>query len=638
MRHLTSAIVGIAGFTLLTAAPQAFAASSGGGPALSTPSAAGAVSNTEFSVCGTTVRPSIEDASTPNEFKSYLGIWIGNWSNGRICSGLVIKKVDGSGDAFLDYIYRGAGKSAPANSQSVIGRIENRETLTFNDKDGSRYTVKLQPGDELPATFLSTAGTRLETLFRKTSASTASARGSDEQQIRAFLKDFFAHGGVAPRADSDLGKLFRENDAINKRTGDMPMSADTNACQCEDPSQARYSIRDIEFIGDTKAAVALYEAVYGGERKEIRLTVRKEGDQWRIHDMVVKGPAGGLSLQLEKLNKDLLKLADAGTKTTGAASPEHARPDAQDCFMGECFKQFIVSKHYEGQTTVAEVRTERYNVPAGILQSPAPPPKTEKYIVACGSPGYIQQSGGFRVKEPAPDPPHSTRSAKQLWEAVCGAVTADPPMAVNSPAPKPFETDDPLIRDLIADVGRPVWFLLSGGIYIDPRGLSRASGAIIAPQKLGPCGSLSEAKSIEFSYAPSSAWLAARVVQEMIGKGFEKGREGTYKSTDALSHLGLQGCIHTGNFMATYFVYDLGKFILTDAKLINEFTAPDRKTGANTKIRSYRATAAFQASPRIAAMFGRNVLGSVGWTVAWSMNPITTKWEVYQIADAAWSR
>lgn len=256
----------------------------------------------EATVCGTLVKASIDEGNTPKEYQSYLGVWAGDWSNGRICSGLVIKKIDSNGDAFVDYVYRPA-KASTTTSQSTIAHVENRATLTFNDKDGSRYTFTLRPGGELSASFLNTGGTRLETSFRKPAAIVAATQ---EQQT---------------------------------------------------PKES----------------------------------VSKPG----------------------------------------------ARPDASDCFMGECFKEFIVNKHYEGQTTIAEVRIERYNVEPADTKSPLPPPKIQRYVAACGSPGYIQAPGGGRLKEPEPDPPHSTRADKQLWEAICGGGTAAMPPQSASPTPAP---------------------------------------------------------------------------------------------------------------------------------------------------------------------------------------------------------
>jgi hypothetical protein len=118
----------------------------------------------DFSVCGTAVKANLDEGSTPKEYQGYLGLWSGDWSNGRICSGLIIKKIDSNGDAFVDYLYRPA-KATTVISQSAIAHIENRQTLTFNDKDGSRYTFTLKPGNELAASFLNTGGTRLETKF-----------------------------------------------------------------------------------------------------------------------------------------------------------------------------------------------------------------------------------------------------------------------------------------------------------------------------------------------------------------------------------------------------------------------------------------------------------------------------------------
>ena len=245
----------------------------------------------DFSVCGTTVKANLEEASTPKDYQSYLGLWTGDWANGRICSGLIIKKIDGSGDAFVDYVYRPA-KGSTFTSQSAIAHIENRQTLTFNDKDGSRYTFALRPGNDLPATFLSTTGTRLEASFRKSEIAVATA-------IQ----------GQAPKP--------------------APSSADE-------------------------------------------------------------------------------------------------RPAASDCFMGECFKDFIVLKTEKNSGVFeVKVRTETYNDPPKPGSGSAPSFETVEASCRPGN-GYIQRPGRERLKEPEADPPHSTRAAKQLWEAVCGTVAASP--------------------------------------------------------------------------------------------------------------------------------------------------------------------------------------------------------------------
>ena len=76
------------------------------GAALSalSPIASTASSTTETTVCGTSVKVGTDVANTAKEYQSYLGLWTGDWSNGRICSGLIIKKIDSNGDAFVDYL------------------------------------------------------------------------------------------------------------------------------------------------------------------------------------------------------------------------------------------------------------------------------------------------------------------------------------------------------------------------------------------------------------------------------------------------------------------------------------------------------------------------------------------------------
>jgi hypothetical protein len=115
---------------------------------------------------------------------------------------------------------------------------------------------------------------------------------------------------------------------------------------------------------------------------------------------------------------------------------------AQDCFMGECFKQYIVSLRRENSgLVIAQTRIERYCTPGytcdfnvhfdehGFLVA-GPSPKDFTYKIRCTIPGgYIESAmpgdagGGQRIPEPEQDPPHATRSSKQLWTAVCSGMT-----------------------------------------------------------------------------------------------------------------------------------------------------------------------------------------------------------------------
>ncbi len=119
-------------------------------------------------ICGSSVTAKIDEAGTAEAYRSFLGVWTGEWSRGRICSGLIVKKVDAHGDAFVDYLYRPAGQNATnLNTQSIAGHVESNQTLTFNDKEGSRLTFTLRPEKDMAANFVNVGGTRLETVFQQ---------------------------------------------------------------------------------------------------------------------------------------------------------------------------------------------------------------------------------------------------------------------------------------------------------------------------------------------------------------------------------------------------------------------------------------------------------------------------------------
>jgi len=103
---------------------------------------------------------------------------------------------------------------------------------------------------------------------------------------------------------------------------------------------------------------------------------------------------------------------------------------AEDCFMGECFREFIVSisRGKPGLVT-ARTRIEHYcGAPnpsecAAIERDMRALPGEASYKIQCGSPGgYVEWPDGRRVSEPDPDPPHATRAARQLWTAICSMV------------------------------------------------------------------------------------------------------------------------------------------------------------------------------------------------------------------------
>jgi hypothetical protein len=100
---------------------------------------------------------------------------------------------------------------------------------------------------------------------------------------------------------------------------------------------------------------------------------------------------------------------------------------AQDCFMGECFREFVVSltkeksglvaartqvEHYCGASTPSECASIQRDMQALANEA--------SYTIQCKSPGgYVEWADGHRLPEPEPNAPHSTRAARQLWTPVC---------------------------------------------------------------------------------------------------------------------------------------------------------------------------------------------------------------------------
>jgi hypothetical protein len=105
----------------------------------------------------------------------------------------------------------------------------------------------------------------------------------------------------------------------------------------------------------------------------------------------------------------------------------HGPPAAEDCFMGECFKEYLVSVHKNRSGLItARTRVEFYCAPGFPDCDPNKQPESRVSDVLCKIPGgYIESvmpAGGQRVSEPDPDPPHATKSAKELWTSVCKAT------------------------------------------------------------------------------------------------------------------------------------------------------------------------------------------------------------------------
>jgi hypothetical protein len=125
---------------------------------------------------------------------------------------------------------------------------------------------------------------------------------------------------------------------------------------------------------------------------------------------------------------------DARPQVTGVdpiQAPTKGQPAAADCFMGECFREFVASLATESAGLIlVQTRIERYcGLPdqrqcAPLEQDMRTLPNQASYKVKCGKTGgYVEVADGNRVSEPEPNPPHATRSIRQLWWVVCAMGT-----------------------------------------------------------------------------------------------------------------------------------------------------------------------------------------------------------------------
>lgn len=111
------------------------------------------------------------------------------------------------------------------------------------------------------------------------------------------------------------------------------------------------------------------------------------------------------------------------------SAPAREQLADEDCFQGECFREFIVTAtRKEPGLVVVRTRIEHFcnerESPQGcaaILRDIQSLPTQAVYEVRCSNPGYVQTSLG-RVPEPDPNPPHVARGVRQLWTVVCSTT------------------------------------------------------------------------------------------------------------------------------------------------------------------------------------------------------------------------
>jgi hypothetical protein len=118
----------------------------------------------------------------------------------------------------------------------------------------------------------------------------------------------------------------------------------------------------------------------------------------------------------------LIGVAYTSSNISLAQQKSTKQPDAQSCFMGECYLTYIASLRKESSgLIIARTRSEFHCVP-GFECDPKEtrPPMIGTSKFSCKNPGgYIEDERGNRTPEPVREPQHYEQAAKDLWEAVC---------------------------------------------------------------------------------------------------------------------------------------------------------------------------------------------------------------------------
>jgi hypothetical protein len=145
-----------------------------------------------------------------------------------------------------------------------------------------------------------------------------------QQDIRHFLTKLTSGKlGLVQASDTELSARFQENIVLSRP--DKPITAESNLCECEDSSGASYTIGSIEVLGPFDA-ITMFDAEYGSETKTLKLILKKQNEEWRIHDMGSKIRDSLLNL-LETANNRMKREAVQSKSWYEAAQYAWARKD-----------------------------------------------------------------------------------------------------------------------------------------------------------------------------------------------------------------------------------------------------------------------------------------------------------------------
>lgn len=258
--------------------------------------------------------------------------------------------------------------------------------------------------------------------------SKVSASSPPDTEVRAFVEEIYSRSETVAHwrsvFDPDTLALLATNRKL--LNGDLGALDYNPLCHCQDAGGMKASIKSLKLTGLESAIADVDLRFPGGSEDTVKLFLLKGREGWKLRNIASKnGPS-------------LWDMIITENKRLSAAAPTtNAKPAAQACFMGECFKKYIVSKTEKSAGIIAaRVRTENYYEAPAHGQPKAPTLEMVEASCQQGN-GYIQYPGLKKLREPEPNSPHATQAEKQLWTAICDepAPPEPTPMAQAGQAP-----------------------------------------------------------------------------------------------------------------------------------------------------------------------------------------------------------
>jgi hypothetical protein len=190
------------------------------------------------------------------------------------------------------------------------------------------------------------------------------------------------------------------------------------------------------------------------------------------------------------------------------------------------------------------------------------------------------------------------------------------------------------LKGIVDDIQQPVLFVIQdAGFEIDNAYYSvpdwgggarlTSTNPVIGPAECYP-------PNFKYQYFPQPLWLAGNILHHFAGHGLHPIRiEKLIEVHDGLQpdqqFLSLaQGQMQSPCGLLR--IYDLGKFVLVETKKLNEFTAPDKQTGASTSFRSYDVIVKFELSSAARTLVNDNLSSVFKLTYLFELDPVSGEW------------